>query len=86
MITIGGKPDGSRGDRSSGPQPGSRPKPFAIVEVKGATVVSSGDYERYMVDVYKGRGEVSSYLDPRTGYPAKATYGFNDYIRILHGC
>lgn len=75
VITIGGKPDGSPwriGLQDPRSQETGR-NHFAIVEVKGATVVSSGDYERYMVDVYERTGERYHHIfDPRTGYPAQS--------------
>ncbi|MGI5851634.1 MAG: FAD:protein FMN transferase [Clostridiales bacterium] len=75
VITIGGKPDGSPW-RVGLQDPRSQEtgqNHFAIVEVKGATVVSSGDYERYMVDIYERTGERYHHIfDPRTGYPAQS--------------
>ncbi|HZJ57581.1 MAG TPA: FAD:protein FMN transferase [Clostridia bacterium] len=75
VITIGGKPDGSSwriGLQDPRSQETGR-NHFAIVEVQGATVVSSGDYERFMADVYERTGERYHHIfDPKTGYPAQS--------------
>lgn len=73
VITIGSNPDGRswrigiqdpRRDETGEPH-------FAIVGVADATVVSSGDYERYIEEVYEKTGERYHHIfDPKTGYPA----------------
>lgn len=46
---------------------------FSIVEVKDKTIVSSGDYERYMVDIYEETGiRYHHIFNPKTGYPAES--------------
>lgn len=74
VIAMGGKPDGQpwkigvQDPRSEGAQ-----RHIAIIEVTDGSVVSSGDYERYMVDVYKKTGKRYHHIfDPSTGYPANS--------------
>lgn len=75
VITIGGKPDGTSwriGLQDPRAQETGE-KHFGVVDVSNATIVSSGDYERYIVDVYEKTGERYHHIfDPRTGYPAQS--------------
>lgn len=75
VITIGSKPDGGFwriGLQDPRTKETGHPH-FAIVDVIGATVVSSGDYERYIVDEYERTGERYHHIfDPRTGFPAQS--------------
>lgn len=73
VITIGGNPDGRPwriGIQDPRSQETGEPH-FAIVGIADATVVSSGDYERYIEEVYEKTGERYHHIfDPKTGYPA----------------
>ncbi len=73
VITIGGNPDGRPwriGIQDPRSQETGQPH-FAIVGVANATVVSSGDYERYIQEIYEKTGERYHHIfDPKTGYPA----------------
>lgn len=74
IAVIGGKEDGSpwrigiqnpRMEEDSGKR-----KHVAAVPAIGKAVVTSGDYERYMVDIYEQTGERYHHIfDPATGYP-----------------
>ena len=75
IITIGAKPDGAswriglQDPRSAD----TGENHFAIVEVSNATIVSSGDYERFIVEEFKKTGERYHHIfDPKTGYPARS--------------
>lgn len=75
VITIGGKPDGSPW-RIGLQDPRAKETGedhFAIVEVANATIVSSGDYERYIVEVYEKTGERYHHIfNSKTGFPAQS--------------
>lgn len=72
VVAMGGKPNGQpwrigiQDPRAEGAR-----RHIAIIEVMDGSVVSSGDYERYIVDVYKKTGKRYHHIfDPSTGYPA----------------
>jgi thiamine biosynthesis lipoprotein len=74
VVAIGGKPNGQpwrigiQDPRSDGVQ-----RHIAVVEVMDGSVVSSGDYERYNVEVYRKTGKRYHHIfDPSTGYPASS--------------
>jgi thiamine biosynthesis lipoprotein len=73
ILTIGGKPDGTDwhiGLQNPRTEDGGA-KHFAILDVRDRSVVTSGDYERYMVDMYKKTGVRYHHIfNPGTGYPA----------------
>ena len=75
VITIGSNPDGRPwriGIQDPRTEETGQPH-FTIVGVTDATVVSSGDYERYIEEVHEKTGERYHHIfDPRTGYPAQA--------------
>ena len=75
IITIGGKPDGSSW-RIGLQDPRAKETGqdhFAIIEVANTTIVSSGDYERYIVEIYEKTGERYHHIfDPRIGSPARS--------------
>jgi len=72
VIVVGNKPNGQpwrigiQDPRSDGVQ-----QHIAVVEAVNESVVSSGDYERYIKDVYQKTGVRYHHIfDPATGYPA----------------
>nr|PZN10259.1 MAG: thiamine biosynthesis protein ApbE [Caldicoprobacter oshimai] len=74
MVAMGGKPNGQpwrigiQDPRAEGAR-----RHIAIIEVMDGSVVSSGDYERYIVDIYKKTGKRYHHIfDPSTGYPANS--------------
>ncbi|MFS8500517.1 MAG: FAD:protein FMN transferase [Caldicoprobacter sp.] len=74
VVAMGGKPNGKpwrigiQDPRADGVQ-----RHIAIIEIMDGSVVSSGDYERYIVDVYKRTGKRYHHIfDPSTGYPANS--------------
>ncbi len=73
VIVIGGKPDGKPwriGIQDPRAEEGHKSH-IAIVEIMDGSVVSSGDYERYIVEVYNKTGVRYHHIfDPNTGYPA----------------
>jgi len=75
ILTVGGKPDGSDwhiGLQNPRAEDGGA-RHFAIIDVRDSSVVTSGDYERYMVDIYKETGVRYHHIfNPRTGYPAES--------------
>jgi len=75
VLVIGRKPDdtlwriGIRDPRSE--ETGETH--VAVLEVEDTTIVSSGDYERYMFDIYKETGiRYHHIFDPKTGSPARS--------------
>jgi len=74
VITIGRRPDGNswRIGLQDPRTEETGQDHFGIIDVADATVVSSGDYERYIKDVYKKTGERYHHIfDPRSGFPAQ---------------
>lgn len=75
VFVIGNKPDGSLW-RIGIQDPRSEETGethIAVLDVEDLTIVSSGDYERYMVDVYKDTGVRYHHIfDPKTGVPARS--------------
>ena len=74
VVAMGGKPNGQpwrigvQDPRAEGAR-----RHIAVIEVMDGSVVSSGDYERYIVDVYKKTGKRYHHIfDPSTGYPANS--------------
>ncbi len=73
ISVIGDKPDGTpwnigvRDPREEETQL----QYLAIASISNSSIVSSGDYERYIKDVYEKTGiRYHHIFDPRTGYPA----------------
>ena len=75
ITTIGSRPDGSTwriGVRNPRAQNDDL-EHMAIIESKGLSILSAGDYERYIVDLYTETGVRYHHIfDPFTGYPAVA--------------
>jgi FAD:protein FMN transferase len=74
VLVIGDRLDGTswRIGVTDPRQDGSGQEYFAIVLAKDEAVITSGDYERYMRDVYKETGfRFHHIFDPKTGYPSK---------------
>jgi len=73
ITTIGSRPDGSTwriGVRNPRAQNDDL-EHMAIIESKGTSILSAGDYERYIVDVHTDTGVRYHHIfDPFTGYPA----------------
>ncbi len=71
VMVIGDKVDGKPwriGIRDPRPEDGEAY--FGVVETKDKTVVTSGDYERYMEKLLKDKGiRYHHIFDPKTGYP-----------------
>ena len=74
ITTLGSRPDGNLwriGVRNPRVQNGDL-EHMAIIESKGTSILSAGDYERYILDVYKETGRRYHHIfDPFTGFPAK---------------
>jgi thiamine biosynthesis lipoprotein len=78
IVVIGSKEDGSpwrigiQNPRMDESKDGQR-RHVAVVEAVDKSVITSGDYERYMVEIYEKTGERYHHIfDPSTGYPAKS--------------
>lgn len=75
VIIIGRKPDGSLW-RIGIQDPRSEETGkthIGVLEVEDVAIVSSGDYERYMVDIYEKTGiRYHHIFDPKTGGPARS--------------
>jgi thiamine biosynthesis lipoprotein len=73
IMAIGNKVDGSKwniGVQNPRTSKGNEGY-FAVLEVSDSAVVSSGDYQRYMVKIYEETGKRYHHIfDPKTGYPA----------------
>lgn len=72
ILVFGGKPDGTHWRIGvQDPRAGTGSRHFAVIELSEGSIVSSGDYERYMVDIYEETGiRYHHIFDPETGYPA----------------
>lgn len=74
IITIGTKIDGDPW-RIGLQDPRSKEtgeEHFAIIDVEATTIVSSGDYERYIEDIFKETGKRYHHIfNPKTGEPAE---------------
>lgn len=72
VIVIGSKPNGQPWKIGiQDPRSDVLQQHIAVVETANESVVSSGDYERYIEDVYKKTGVRYHHIfDPSTGYPA----------------
>ncbi|HPT78011.1 MAG TPA: FAD:protein FMN transferase [Candidatus Atribacteria bacterium] len=75
IVTLGTKPDGTpwkigiQNPRIAEDEEGRQH--VAVFDISGGTIVTSGDYERYMIRVYEETGiRYHHIFDPRTGYPA----------------
>jgi thiamine biosynthesis lipoprotein len=68
VLTLGLKPDGSRWRIGIQDPEKPRGEHLGIVEVSGASVVTSGPYERYFDD---GRTRYHHIMDTRTGFPVR---------------
>ncbi len=75
IVTIGAKPDGTpwkigiQNPRLAEDEESRQH--VAAFNISGGTIVTSGDYERYMTKVYEETGiRYHHIFDPKTGYPA----------------
>jgi thiamine biosynthesis lipoprotein len=75
ITTIGSRPDKSPwriGVRNPRAENGDL-EHMAVIESRGFSILSAGDYERYIVDVYKEQGVRYHHIfDPFTGFPANS--------------
>jgi len=75
IMVINGKENGSSwriGIQNPRKKDDSDRNHIAVVQVKDCAVVTSGDYERYNVELFRLTGERYHHIfDPATGYPAK---------------
>ncbi len=73
ITTIGSRPDGTPwriGVRNPRTQNGDL-EHMAIIEASDTSILSAGDYERYIVDFYQKTGVRHHHIfDPFTGFPA----------------
>ena len=76
IVAVNGKADGSpwhigiQNPREEDDE--QKRKHVAIIDTSGDAIVTSGDYERYMVEYYEQTGiRYHHIFDPETGYPAK---------------
>lgn len=77
IVVVNGKSDGSPwriGIKNPRIEEGKEQgRHVMVVETDGNAVVTSGDYERYMVEVFEETGKRYHHIfDPKTGYPAKS--------------
>lgn len=73
IVALGNKPDGNEwniGVRDPrGHETGA--EYIAVVKIADNSIVSSGDYERYLEEEYENTGKRYHHIfDPKTGYPA----------------
>ena len=76
IITIGGKEDGSSwriGIQNPRLEESEHDQRFvAVFDITDGAIVTSGDYERYISDIYNEKGiRYHHIFDAKTGYPAK---------------
>lgn len=73
ILVLGSKPDKTSWRIGIRDPRGDANSTIAVVEAVDKTVVTSGDYERYMVKIYEDTGKRYHHIfDPRTGYPAES--------------
>lgn len=70
VVTLGSKPDGTPWKIGiKDPRPAAEGDQIGVLQVDNKSVVTSGDYERYVI---KNNVRYHHILDPRTGYPSKS--------------
>lgn len=71
IVALGNKPDGDEWNIGVRDPRGAETEYIAIAGLDDISIVSSGDYERYMEEEYEKTGVRYHHIfDPRTGYPA----------------
>lgn len=75
IITLGGKADASPwriGIQNPRPEEDNKGQDYiGIFEIVTGSIVTSGDYQRYIKDIYEKQGiRYHHIFDPETGYPA----------------